>query len=176
MGKDNAPKSPAAQGHHYLYTWVRHKALPSGRAFAAIMRELSRLRGELIAQYGGEKVSPEAIILIDSVIEALGVGKLMGLYVRKAGIMRRDSLKAGNLELHSILGKNWISYANVVRQGLLALRELGGVKEEGLLDLGQYIAAVDAKKVEGGGDNGKNEGGQEDETSDTDEGDPGEVP
>jgi hypothetical protein len=122
--------------------------MPSGRAFVKIRRELSRLREDLIEQYGGDKVSPQAVILIDSVIEALGVQKLQGLYIRKAGIIRQDSLEAGNLELHSILGKNWISYANVVRQGLMALRELGAPHEERGLTPAELAEAITLEAAE----------------------------
>jgi hypothetical protein len=145
--RSNAPRPPSATGgKHYLYSWVTRKALPSGRAFVRIRRELSKLRGELIERYGGNKITPEAVILIDSVIEALGVQKLQGLYIRKAGIIRQDSLKAGNLELHSILGKNWISYANVVRQNLLALQDLK-LTDEKVPDITSYIAEFDAQKA-----------------------------
>ncbi len=144
MGKDNAPKPPAAKARHYIRSWVNSKALPSTWAFKKVRQDLSFLREELINQYGGEKVSPQALILVDSIVEALGVQKLQGLYIRKAGIMRQDSLKAGNLELHSILAKSWISYANVVRQGLMALRELGTLSDaESTMTPAEIARAVD---------------------------------
>jgi len=148
--KSNAPRPPAADVKPYLYSWVSRKTMPSGRSFTKIRRELSQLRCELIGRYGGDKVSPEAITLIDSVIEALGVQKLMGLYIRQAGIIRRDSLKQGNLELHAALGKNWVSYANVVRQNLMALKELRRIGEpEPPIDALAYIEAVDAVRRPG---------------------------
>jgi hypothetical protein len=116
------------------------------------------LRNEMIERYGGDKVAPEAVILIDGTIEALGVQKLQGLYIRKAGIIRQDSLKAGNLELHSILGKNWISYANVVRQNLLALQTLKLTNEDEGLDLKTYLEKnYPDKEEEKAGDEGSQE-------------------
>jgi hypothetical protein len=114
-------KKPARSG---LYSWVSSKKLPQGRAFQAIRRELTAVRGELVAQHGGEKITPDALILCDSIVEALGVQKLLGLYVRKYGVINALEAKRGRLELSPILSKNWISYGNTVRQAILALREL----------------------------------------------------
>jgi hypothetical protein len=152
VGKNNARKPPAATGHHYLYSWVSKKSLPSRWAFKVIRQELGRMRADLIAEYGGDKVSPQAIILIDSVVEALGVQKLQGLYIRKAGIIRQDSLKAGNLELHSMLGRSWVAYANVVRQGLMALKELGGLHDERGLTPAELAEAINVEAAAKGQD------------------------
>lgn len=123
-------KIPASRGRravrakHGLTSWVNSKRLPQGKGFQAVRRELSRLREDLIRAHGGEKIGPDAAILVDSVVEALGVQKLLGLYVRKYGVVDAQSAKRGRLELSPVLGKNWISYQNSVRQGILALREL----------------------------------------------------
>jgi len=120
------PALPEKRPRSGLYSWVSSKKLPQGRAFQAIRRELTAMRGELVAQHGGERITPDAAILVDSVVEALGVQKLLGLYVRKYGVIDAREAKRGRLELSPILSKNWISYGNSVRQGILALKELDG--------------------------------------------------
>jgi len=54
----------------------------------------------------------------------MGVQKILGLYVRKYGVIDGKAAKRGQLELSPILSRNWVGYANVVRQGILALKEL----------------------------------------------------
>lgn len=142
-----------APGRHLtrsgIYSWVNSKRLPRGRTFVKILKELSILREDLIQQYGGEKILPDVLILVDSAIEALGVQKLLGLYVRKYGVIDEESAKAGRLELNPILGKNWISFANTVRQALLALRELTAIrKEAGALNPLEIAALIDAENAE----------------------------
>jgi hypothetical protein len=132
-----------------MYSWVNSKRLPRGRAFAKTRRELSILREDLIRQHGGEKISPSARILVDSIIEALGVQKLLGLYVRQHGVIDEQSAKAGRLELNPILAKNWISYGNTVRQALLALKEITASAEtEEVLSPLEIAELIDADKAE----------------------------
>ena len=118
------------------------------------------MREALLEQYGGEKIAPDAQILVDSVVEGVGVQKLLGLYIRKYGVIDSQSAKRGRLELSPVLSRNWIGYANLVRQGILALRELEkGRSQQGRDDLDALIAefsvvkdeapAVDAPKAEG---------------------------
>jgi hypothetical protein len=109
---------------HGIYSWVDSKRLPRGRAFQKVRRELSHLREELVQAHGGNAIGPDAQILVDSVIEGLGVQKILGLYIREYGVIDGQAAKQKRLELSPILGKNWISYANVVRQGVLALKEI----------------------------------------------------
>jgi len=123
------PAGPEKPARHGIYSWVSSKKLPHSRSFQAIRRDLSVMREELIRQHGGGKISPDAAILVDSVIEALGVQKILGLYVRKFGVVDRQAAKRGRLELTPILSKNWISYGNTVRQAILALKELDARKQ-----------------------------------------------
>ncbi|MGA2533830.1 MAG: hypothetical protein ABSG19_12445 [Candidatus Aminicenantales bacterium] len=105
--------------------------LPSGRAWKRTQQDLMRLKDELFAspKYGGPgKVSPDVRAILESAIEGLTVQKLSALYIRRAGIMRMDSLLKGNLELHSILSGQFISYANLVRLNLEAAARLAGQK------------------------------------------------
>lgn len=132
--KNDALAGPAPRKRwpkHGIYSWVDSKRLPQGRGFQATRRELGRLRTELIGAHGGdEKITPAARILVDSVIEALAVQKLLGHYVRKFGLVDATTAQQGRLELSPALGKNWIAYANTVRQGLLALAELDRARKQ----------------------------------------------
>jgi hypothetical protein len=139
-----------ARAKHGIHSWVDSKRLPQGRAFSKTRRELGQLRTALIDRRGGDaKITPEELILIDSAIEALGVQKLLGLYVKTYGIIDGQSSKHGRLELSPILSKNWIAYANVTRQALLALNTLApaGSDDDVLTPL-QLAAVIDAEKAE----------------------------
>jgi len=122
--KKDALASVSGRAKHGLYSWVTSKKVPGGRAFQAVRRDLSTMREELIRAHGGEDLTPDAKILIDAVVEAAGVTKILGLYVRRYGVIDAKAAKRGSLELSPILGRNWVSYNNAVRQGLLALKEL----------------------------------------------------
>lgn len=143
---DSPAKRPARSG---IYSWVKSKRVPSGRAFQKVRRDLGAMREELMQAHGGEKISPDAAILVDSVIEGLGVQKLLGLYVRKFGVVDEAASRRGQVELSPILAKNWISYANTVRQGILALKEIDKArgKDEALTPL-EIAAVIDAEKGE----------------------------
>lgn len=131
-----------------LYSWVCNRRLPEGRAFTKTRRELAILRDNLVDWHGGDNITPDAMILVDSIIEALGVQKLLGLYIRKYGVIDERSAKAGRLELNPILAKNWISYGNMVRQALLALREITSNREtEEILNPFQVAALIDSENA-----------------------------
>jgi len=161
LNSEKATSAPAAKTREKLggvrwtrsglYSWVNSKRLPRGRAFAKIRRELTLLREDLIRQHGGEKITPAALILVDSIVEALGVQKLLGLYIRQYGVIDEQLAKAGRLELNPILAKNWISYGNTVRQALIALKEITAARkaEEVLspLDIAELIDAENAEKA-----------------------------
>jgi hypothetical protein len=115
---------------HGLYSWIDSKRVPEGRAFQAVRRELGHLRTELIEAHGGEKITPDQRILIDSVVEALGIQKLSSLYLRRYGVIDGVAAGAGRLELNPILGKNWLAFGNTVRQGVLALAELERARKQ----------------------------------------------
>jgi len=136
-----APISKRAK--HGLYSWVSNKRLPKGQAFQFIRRELTQLGEELKEAHGGDAISPEARILVDSIVEGLGVQKILGLYVRKYGCLDNQAAKRGRLELSPILSRNWVSYGNLVRQGILALRDVDqGREEKGLLTAEELGAKI----------------------------------
>jgi hypothetical protein len=123
--------------------------LPSGRAWKRAQEEVSQLRLALIEQFGGQAIKPAVLALVESAIEGLMIQRLSSLYVKKAGILRRDSLKDGNLELHSILSGQFISYANLVRLNLESAARLAGQKDPApAMTITELIAQVDAEKDE----------------------------
>lgn len=134
---------------HGIYSWVDSKRLPRGRSFQKVRRELGQLREELVQAHGGAEIGPDAQILVDSVVEGLGVQKLLGLYIREYGVIDGSAAKHHRLELSPILGKNWVSYANVVRQGVLALKEIEkGRQAEAWPDALTIAAEVDAENAD----------------------------
>lgn len=167
-------KAGVRPAKHGLYSWIDSKRIPRGRAFQAIRRELAAVRSELIEVRGGDaRVSAEQKILIDSIVEALGVQKLLGLYVRKCGVIDGQAAKRGSLELSPILAKNWVSYGNVVRQAILALKELDARRPgENAPTLAEIIAECDAEEAKAqeraAGGAGVAQDGQSPEGQDTD--------
>jgi hypothetical protein len=63
------------------------------------MKKVSQTRERLIAKYGGDKIEPDVLAMVDSAVKTMMVQELRSLYIKRAGILRRDSLDAGNLEL-----------------------------------------------------------------------------
>jgi len=133
---------------HGIVSFLKTGAIPSGRAFRRVQKEVSDLRLALIEQYGGDKIKPDVLAMLEGAIEALSVEKLCALYVKRAGILRRDSLKDGNLALHDVLGKHYIAYANLVRLNLEAAARLAGQKSPEWIQSPLEIAAeIDAEKA-----------------------------
>jgi hypothetical protein len=159
----------AAKGgkKHGIYAYLASGKLPSGRAWKREQAVIGRLREDLIDQYGGEKIRPAVLALIESAIEGLTIQRLASLYVRKAGILRRDSLKRGDLQLHSVLSGQFISYANLVRLNLEAASRLAAQKEPGadaptLADIIAEADSEEAAEASGGFEDGRSAAGQGD--------------
>jgi len=129
--KEGLVKKPVKRWpRHGLTSWVDSRRMPQGRAFQKVRRELGRLRDQLIEENGGERATAAQRILIDATIEGMGVTKLIGLYIRKAGVVDAYEAGRGRLELAPALGRNWLAYQNSIRQNLLALKELDDRKED----------------------------------------------
>jgi hypothetical protein len=158
-------KARMTRAKHGIHSWVDSKRLPKGRAFAKTRRELGQLRTALIERRGGDdKITPEELIMIDSLVEALGVQKLLGLYIKAYGVIDGQSAKRGRLELTPLISKSWVSYANVCRQAILALEALKADKPgDAALDIQTYIAEFDRKKAgeEAAGSPAQDQGGAE---------------
>jgi hypothetical protein len=132
---------------HGVIGYLNTGKLPSGRAWERVQVEVRRTREALIKQYGGDKIRPDVLALVESACEALVVQKLSALYVKKAGIMRADSLGKGNLELHSVLCGQFISYANLVRASLTSAATLASQKgpEDEAFDITAYAQEFDKR-------------------------------
>lgn len=138
-----------AHRKHGIYAFIARHDLPSGRSWKRAQREIAELREAIIAQYGGNEIQPAVLALIESAIEGLTIQRLSSLYVNRAGIMRRDALERGDLQLHSVLSGQFISYANLVRLNLEAAARLASRPQA---DPGptpfEIAAEIDAAKEE----------------------------
>lgn len=134
---------------HGVQSYLATGRLPSGRAWKQTQVEIGRLREDLIRQFGGDEIKPAVLALVESAIEGLTIQRLSALYVKKAGIMRRDSLKRGDLQLHSVLSGQFISYANLVRLNLEAAARLAAQPDPAgpAPTLAEIVAEVDAEEA-----------------------------
>lgn len=143
---ERAAGKPRKYAHTSLYSWVNSKRLPKGRAFQKVRRELAAYRLELIAEYGGERISPQALALVDATVEAMGVVKILGLYTRQFGVINSQAAKRGSLELTPLLSRSWLGYQNMIRQNIAQLEELHknrGRDDENVIPLERYIEIRD---------------------------------
>jgi len=153
LRKLEAEGSRRARRKHGVYAYLDKNHLPSGRAWKRAQKEISELREAIIAQYGGKDIQPAVLALIESAIEGLTIQRLSSLYVNKAGIIRQDSLKRGDLQLHSVLSGQFISYANLVRLNLEAAARLASrTPAEAAPTPFEIAAEIDAAKDEAQGE------------------------
>lgn len=129
---------------HGVRAFVDSGKLPSGRLYRRAMKEVSATRERLITKYGGDKIEPDVLAMVDTAAKAMMIQELCTIYIKRAGVMRKDSLNAGNLELHSVLAKSYASYANLVRLSLEAAARLADRKpsDAGVEDVLAYAARV----------------------------------
>jgi len=154
---------------HGVRAFVDSGKLPSGRAYRRAMKEVSLIRDRLVTKYGGDKIEPDVLVMIDSAAKSMMVQELCTLYIKKSGILRRDSLNLGNLELHSVLARSFASYANLTRLSLEAAARLAGIRiEQNEPDIMDYIKTFDAQKA--AQDAQEEPGKSHDERSQADEG------
>lgn len=134
---------------HGIYTWVKHGQLPSIRGKKKIQKVLEELEKGLIADYGGpEGISTSQEILIRSTVKALGVPFLIELFINKYGVVIQ---KGRALELHPILGRNYLAFLNTIRQNLLSLKEFRKEKTDSGIktieqDQQEYLDRVDGRR------------------------------
>jgi len=120
-----ASKKPDSRVRHGVYSWLRSKRGTTDRASKATMREVGKLLEEFEAEHQVDgKLSPGARALIRGTCEAEGVVMLIGLYLRKYGVLDNRAAKRGTLELTPLLSKSWLAYQNTIRQNVLALEQL----------------------------------------------------
>lgn len=124
---------------HGIYFWLNEGRInPSIRGYKKLQRYLEDMEKELIDLQGGrEKLTAAQEILIKGTIEAYGVILLASMYCKKQGILRPDKAERGIIELQPVLGQQFLSFLNTVRQNLLAL----GLekKENDIFDVTRYI-------------------------------------
>jgi hypothetical protein len=114
---------------HGIYAYLDGGKLPSGRVWKRELAKLNRTREDLILEFGGERIKPSVRALVESAMEALTIQRLSLLYIKRGGIIRRDSLRKGNLQLHDVLSGQFISYGNAVRLNLEAAARMATMKD-----------------------------------------------
>ena len=115
---------------HGVRAFIDSGKLPSGRLYRRAMKDVNLTREKLVAKYGGDKIEPDVLAMVDSAAKAMMIQELCTIYIKRAGILRRDSLDRGNMELHSVLAKSYASYANLVRLSLEAAARLADRKSQ----------------------------------------------
>jgi hypothetical protein len=147
---------------HGVQAYLKGGRLPSGRAWKRAQVEIEALRQALLRQYGGDAIKPDVAALVESAIEALTVQRLSSLYVKKAGILRRDSLRHGVFELHPVLAGQFLAYHNAVRLNLEAAARLAKGRAEGTGEtLADIIRESDQAAAEKAAGARKETGGEE---------------
>lgn len=122
---------------HGIYKWIKQNQLPSARGIDKVKKCLDELEQGLIQDYGGPgKISTSQEILIRSVVKALGVQFLAELFINEYGPIRK---RGNDIELRALLGKNYLSFINSIRQNLLALKELSKDAKGDAPDLIEYV-------------------------------------
>lgn len=119
---------------------------PSIRGHKKLQAYLMDLERELTELQGPKGMTAGREIIIKSTIEAYGAVLLAGMYCKRAGLLRPDLAKKGIIEFQPVLGKQFLSFMNTIRQNLMALG-LDSRKGEEILDLGKYIELKDREKA-----------------------------
>lgn len=131
---------------HGIYTWIKHGQLPSIRGKRKVHQILEEMEKKLIMDYGGpENITAAQEILIRSTIKALGVPFLIEMFMNQYGPV---IIKDKGIELHPVLGKNYLAFFNTIRQNLLALKELGRDKTDEALAPYEIIEKEKEKEKE----------------------------
>ena len=146
MSKNDKNKKKT-KAKHGIYFWLKTgRVNPSVRDYKKLQRYLEDMERDLIDLQGGsEKLTAAKEILIKATIEAYGVLLLASMYCKRDGILRPDLLKKGIVELQPVLGKQFLSFLNVLRQNLVVL----GINKEQtdeVFDLQEYAREKYGKK------------------------------
>jgi hypothetical protein len=131
-----------------VYTWLRSgKINPSVRGHRRLQKYLADVRKDVISDLGGrDNMTALQEILVESTIQAYGYALLAATYTRKYSILRPDSARKGILELQPVLGQQFLSFLNTVRQNAVVLG-LDRKKIDDTLSLDRYVQARDAEKA-----------------------------
>ena len=139
---------------HGIYSWLKTGRInPSIRGYKKLQRYLKDMEKDLIDMQGGSgKLTAAKEILIKATIEAYGVLFLASIYCKREGLLRPDLLKRGIVELQPVLGRQFLSFLNVLRQNLVVLG-LDSKKADETLDFQKYIELKDKEKEKNRGEN-----------------------
>lgn len=102
--------------------------LPSARSWKRTQARVREMYAAVRQRYGGDRISPDVDVLIAGAQDARLIRELGMLYVKRAGVMRGDSLAKGNLEMHSVLCAQLVAYSNLERLNLEAAARLAQQK------------------------------------------------
>jgi hypothetical protein len=128
-----------------IYSWLRTgRVNPSIRGHKKLQAYLMDLERELTELQGSGGMTAGREILIKSTVEAFGAVLLASMYCKRAGLLRPDLAKKGVIEFQPVLGKQFLSFMNTIRQNLMALG-LDPKKAEADFDLVNYIKIKDAE-------------------------------
>jgi len=140
-------KKQKVNPRHGVYSWLRKgRVNPSIRGHKELQRYLMSLERELTELQGSGGMTAAKEIIIKSTVEAFGAVLLASMYCKRAGILRPDMARRGVIEFQPVLGKQFLSFMNTIRQNLMALG-LDSRKGEEILDLGKYIELKDREKA-----------------------------
>jgi hypothetical protein len=132
LRKLEAEAANPARLKHGVYGYLTTGAVPmpiaSSRSAKRALRYVRDLYRRIHDRLGGDAIPPEVEALVGAAHHARTISELGMTYVKKAGIMRRDSIRRGDLELHSVLSRQLVAYANLERLNLMAAFELAGRK------------------------------------------------
>lgn len=112
----------------YAKTGQVPRNLPSARAWKRTQARVREMYAAVRQRYGGDNILPDVEVLIAGAQDARLIRELGMLYVKRAGVMRADSLAKGNLEMHSILCAQLVAYSNLERLNLEAAARLAQQK------------------------------------------------
>jgi len=112
---------------HGVYSLLRKGKMPSLRGIRRAKKDANDLEIALRKHYGGKagELTPPQEALAHTIMQMYRVSRLIELFINQTGVpMRPGPLKEGELELQPVLAKNYIAYANTMRQNLMALEQL----------------------------------------------------
>jgi hypothetical protein len=132
---------------HGISTWLRTgKVNPSIRGHKKLQKYLRNIEADLIKDLGGlENLTTAQEILVKGTIEGYGVLLLAIMYCKKYSVLRPDQAKKGVIELQPVLGHQFLSFLNVLRQNFVVLG-INHRKADAVLTPFELAAKIDREK------------------------------
>ncbi|MEN6560114.1 MAG: hypothetical protein ABFD52_04990 [Acidobacteriota bacterium] len=134
--------------------------LPSARSWKRTQARVREIYAAVRQRYGGDQIPADVEVLIAGAHDARLIRELGMLYVKRAGVMRGDSLAKGNLEMHSVLCDQLVAYSNLERLNLEAAARLASQKlpEGPILTIAEIIREHDQAEAQARPGNGSGDG------------------